>query len=299
MTKVKDRTKKPDTLWKEIIKDLFEDFISFFIEDLAKEINFSKGVEFLDKELSKLSSKGETKNRDADTLVKVFLKNGEEKWVLVHIEVQGYKEEDFSKRMYTYYYRILDRYGKDITAIAILTDENKDFKPNKYEKEFYGTKLVYEYNSFKILGKSEKELKENKNPFAMIILAGLYVIKSKKITDEKKKFLFKMTLAKLLRDKKYSAEKRRSIFIFIESIIKLPSKLELQFEKETDNLFDEEETMPLTVEDMNIFQVKKDMAVMEKSIKIAKEMFKNGLPLEMISKCVEITIKELKKILKK
>ena len=57
--------------------------------------------------------------------------------------------------------------------------------------------------------------------------------------------------------------------------------------------------MPLTVEDMNIFQVKKDMAVMEKSIKIAKEMLKNGLPLEMISKCVEITIKELNKILKK
>ena len=72
----------------------------------------------------------------------------------------------------------------------------------------------------------------------MIVLAGLYVIKSKEITNEKNKFLFKMTLAKLLRDKKYSAEKRRSIFIFIESIIKLPSKLELQFEKETDNLFD-------------------------------------------------------------
>ncbi len=299
MTKIKDKIKQPDTLWKEIIKDLFEDFITFFIEDLAKEIDFSKGVEFLDKELSKLSSKGETKNRDADTLVKVFLKNGEEKWVLVHIEVQGYKEEDFSKRMFTYYYRILDRYGKETTAIAILTDENKDFKPNKYEKEFYGTELNYKYNSFKILGKSEKELKENKNPFAMIILAGLYVIKSKKITDEKKKFLFKMTLAKLLRDKKYSAEKRRSIFIFIESIIKLPSKLELQFEKETDNLFDEEETMPLTVEDMNIFQVKKDMAVMAEKTRTAKEMLKDGLGLDKIAKYVGLKLEELKKLLKK
>ncbi len=135
MTKVKNKAKKPDTLWKEIIKDLFEDFITFFLENLAKEINFSKGFEFLDKELSKLSSNAEAINRDADLLVKVFLRNGKEKIVLIHIEVQGYKDENFPQRMFTYYYRILDKFEKDITAIAVLTDGDKNYNPNKYEKE--------------------------------------------------------------------------------------------------------------------------------------------------------------------
>ncbi len=302
MSKLKDKIKKSDTLWKEIIKDLFEDFITFFIEDLAEEIDFSKGIDFLDKELATLTSKSENINRDADALVKVYLKNGEEKWVLVHIEVQGYIDKVFPKRMFTYYYRILDKFDKKITAIAILTDENKNYKPSSYQEIFYGTKLLYEYNSFKILDKTEEELKANKNPFALIILAGLYVIKSKKTKDEQKKYNFKYTLIKLLKERECSKEKRRSLFIFIESIIKLSTKFELQFEKDVKKIFKEEVSMPLTVEDMNIFQVKKDIAIkadrMERNIEIAKEMLKNGLPLEMISKCVKVTMKELKKLLK-
>jgi len=303
MSKVKDKIKKPDTLWKEIIKDLFEDFISFFIEDLAKEIDFSKGIDFLDKELAILTSKSENINRDADTLVKVYLKNGEEKWVLIHIEVQGYNDDFFSERMFIYYYRILDRFKKKITAIAILTDENKNFKPNKYQEEFYGTELIYKYNSFKILDKTEEELKANKNPFALIILAGLYVIKSKKIKDEQKIYNFKYALVKLLKEREYSKQKRRSLFIFIESIIKLSSKFELQFEEDVKKIFNEEVSMPLTVEDMNIFQVKSDIkankAVTNRNIEISKKMIKDGLGLDLIAKYVGLKVSELKKLLKK
>ena len=298
----KDKIKKPDTLWKEIIKDLFEDFITFFIEDLAKEIDFSKGIDFLDKELATLTSKSENINRDADALVKVYLKNGEEKWVLVHIEVQGYIDKEFPKRMFTYYYRILDKFDKKITAITILTDGNKNYNPNCYQESFYGTELNYKYNSFKILDKTEEELKENKNPFALIILAGLYVIKSKKTKDEQKKYNFKYTLIKLLKERKYSKEKIRSLFIFIESILKLSLKFELQFEKNVKKIFKEEVSMPLTVEDMNIFQVKSDIkannAVKADRLEIAERMLKDGLPLEMISKCIKVTMKELKKLLK-
>ena len=299
MTKAKDKTKKPDTLWKEIIKDLFEDFITFFIEDLAKEIDFSRGVEFLDKELFKLSSKAENPNRDADLLVKVFLKNGKEKIVLIHIEVQGYKDENFPKRMFTYYYRILDMFEKEITAIAVLTDGDENYKPDKYEREYNETKILYKYRTYKILDQIEKDLIKNTNPFALVVLAGLYTIKSSKTKIEKKKLEFKVKLIRLLKENKYSKEKRRSLFIFIESIIRLSEKLGLQFEKEAEKIFEEGENMALTIEDTNLFQIKTEMAREEKAIEIAKEMLKNGLPLEMISKCVKVTIKELKKLLKK
>jgi len=303
MTKPKDKTKKPDTLWKEIIKDLFEDFITFFIPALAKEIDFSKQVTFLDKELFKLSSKAENPNRDADLLVKVFLKNGKEKIVLIHIEVQGYKDEKFPKRMFTYYYRILDMFEKEITAIAVLTDGDKNYKPDKYEREYNETKILYKYRTYKILDQIEKDLIENTNPFALVVLAGLYTIKSSKTKIEKKKLEFKVKLIRLLKENKYSKEKRRSLFIFIESIIRLSEKLGLQFEKEAEKIFEEGENMSLTIEDTNLFQIKTEMAeergIIVGKIETAKNMLKDGLGLELIAKYVGLKVAELKKLLNK
>jgi len=55
-----------------------------------------------------------------DKLVKVFLKDGSEKYILVHVEVQSHKGKgDLSARMFTYFYRVKDKYGVPITAIAI------------------------------------------------------------------------------------------------------------------------------------------------------------------------------------
>lgn len=49
--------------------------------------------------------------------------------------MQGYRDKDFAKRMFTYFYRILDKYGKPVTAIAIFTGSDKNFHPNSYEYE--------------------------------------------------------------------------------------------------------------------------------------------------------------------
>jgi hypothetical protein len=54
-----------------------------------------------------LKRDAEIGKRLADVLVKVFLKDGSEKWLLIHIEVQGYYEKEFGRRMFIYNYRIL------------------------------------------------------------------------------------------------------------------------------------------------------------------------------------------------
>jgi len=41
----------PDQLWKAIIESLFEDFMYFFYDKDADQIDFLKGYEFLDNEL--------------------------------------------------------------------------------------------------------------------------------------------------------------------------------------------------------------------------------------------------------
>ena len=50
-------------------------------------------------------------------------KNNQETWLLIHIEVQGTRETDFSERMYVYNYRTYDRYRRPVASLAVLTDE--------------------------------------------------------------------------------------------------------------------------------------------------------------------------------
>ena len=82
--------------------------------------------------------------------------------------------------MFQYYYRILDKYAKPITAFAIFTDNNKVFKPSFYEREFLGTWVYYGCNAFKIIEQDDAELMRSNNPFAMTVLSAKIAIISKR-----------------------------------------------------------------------------------------------------------------------
>lgn len=61
--------------------------------------------------------------------MKVWSRDGEEAWVLVHIEVQEGVEQAFAKRMYVYNYRIFDRYDKRVVSLAVLADRQPAWRP--------------------------------------------------------------------------------------------------------------------------------------------------------------------------
>ncbi len=99
--------KRDDLLWKAILEDIFDDFLRFFYKEAEQLFDISKGFEFLDKELEELFPIDEGSDiRYVDKLVKVYLNDGQEKWILVHVEVQGYRDSNFEERMFTYYYRL-------------------------------------------------------------------------------------------------------------------------------------------------------------------------------------------------
>jgi len=100
---------KTDKAWKIIINELFEQFIEFFIPEIYDFIDFSIKPKLLDNEFKALFPESESDDRRIDRLFEVKLKNGEEKWILLHIEIQSYEDKDFSKRMYHYYSRIFDK----------------------------------------------------------------------------------------------------------------------------------------------------------------------------------------------
>jgi predicted transposase YdaD len=177
--------KQDDILWKGIIEDMPTHFLQFFFPDAANVLDFNRGFDFLDKELEELFPVYNPNHpRFVDKLIKAFNKEGREEWILIHVEVQGYQDQEFSLRMYTYFYRLFDRYHKPITALAIFTDNNPGFNPRQFDYQFLGTSLSYKFNTYKILEQDEASLADHPNPFALVVLTVLQNIKTKKRSDE-------------------------------------------------------------------------------------------------------------------
>lgn len=235
---------RDDTLWKGILENLCADFLRFFFHDADKLLNIEKGFEFLDKELEQLFPSEEIDApKFVDKLVKVFTRTGKEEWILVHIEVQGYSDKNFAKRMFTYFYRILDKYAKPVTTIAIFTDRNKKYRPSVFEYEFLGTRNTFSFNTYKIIDQNEQSLSENDNPFSIVILTILLALKKKKLNDESL-FNLKYLLAKNLLKRKIEKKKIDDLLIFLHQYVRFAdSKYSIKFDKVIEELTENKRNM--------------------------------------------------------
>ncbi|WP_285059476.1 hypothetical protein [Pedobacter ginsengisoli] len=144
--------RKDDILWKGVLEDVFEDFLRFLSPEAESQLDLGRGFEFLDKELEQVfpPENDEYSPKVIDKLVKVFTRSGQEEWVLVHVEVQGQYQRDFARRMFTYFYRILDKYQRPITAYAIFTEGSLKERADTFESAFMGTSIRYTFNTYKI-----------------------------------------------------------------------------------------------------------------------------------------------------
>src|SRR4029077_14802574 len=106
-----------DTPWKNILDVYFQPFMEIFHPEAAAAIDWTKGYESLDKELNAITKDAEMGGCIVDKLMKVWRKDGNEIWVLLHIEVQDQWEAGFPERMFVYYYRLFDRYKKPIVSL--------------------------------------------------------------------------------------------------------------------------------------------------------------------------------------
>lgn len=184
-----------DTRWKDIIEKLFEDFVAFFLPDLFEEIDFTRKPEFLKQELHKILAVPEQEGtKITDSLVKLYLKNGNEQWVLIHVEVQGTHETNFSERMFTYYYRIFDKFQiKQVTSIAIFIGEDVPKNYNQFTNKYFGTEVSFKYNTYIVKKQDEAALWKKKNPFAIAVLAAFHIIKTKRDSDDRLELKLKIT----------------------------------------------------------------------------------------------------------
>ncbi|WP_198146049.1 hypothetical protein [Desulfonatronovibrio magnus] len=108
-----------------------------------------------------------------DKLVQVLRVAGEEGWVSVHIEVQGDPEDVFARRMFTYHYRLFDRYARPLASLAVLADDNTGWRPDSFGYEVFGCRMRLDFPVVKLLDWEPDldNLLESDNAFALVTAA--------------------------------------------------------------------------------------------------------------------------------
>ena len=239
---------KNDYLWKGVLEDIFDDFLRFMHPEADLIFDFKRGITFLDKELEQLfpsEVEDEFSVKIVDKLAKLYTCEGNEEWVLVHCEVQGEYNSDFPHRMFTYFYRILDKYGKRISAYAILTEKTQKARVESYVNEYLGTKLEYHYNVYKISQQSESDLLQSNNPFAMVVLTVRSILKNKRL-DDASLMEIKLALARRFLTMSLPKEKIRLIMNFLKSYIHFENtENNITFDREIQQITGNTKTMGL------------------------------------------------------
>ena len=232
-----------DSPWKEALDRYFEPFLAFFFPPAHADIDWARRYEMLDKELQKIIRTAKQGRRLVDKLVKVWLKNGEERWLLIHVEVQAGRERDFARRMLVYNYRIFDRYGQEMISLAVLADDDPDWRPSRYEYGRWGCRTGIEFRSVKLLDYAARwqALEADPNPFATVVLAHLKALETRRAPADRQ--AWKLRLAKGLYERGLAAEDVRQLVRFLDWLMELPPALQDLFEEEI-HRYEGEKQMP-------------------------------------------------------
>jgi hypothetical protein len=207
------------------------------------EIDWARGHEALDKEFQQVVREAEVGRRYVDKLVRVWTRDGAERWVLIHFEVQTTRELEFPRRMYVYNYRVFDRYNRPVASLAVLADEDPSWRPTAFRYDLFGCQPGIRFPIVKLLDFAAHEamLEASANPFAKVVLAHLKAQETQR--DPASRQVWKLRLVRGLYERGFNPRDVRELFRVIDWMLELPKVLEDLFWQEVDNL-QKERSMP-------------------------------------------------------
>jgi hypothetical protein len=219
-----------DNPWKSMIELYFRDFLQFFFPAIEADIDWSKPIRFLDKELQKVVRDAEIPKRYADKLVEVHRLSGQKALVICHIEVQSQEEGNFGARMYGYNYRLRDRYDCAVVSLAILADDSKTWRPHSFQDELWGCSTHFEFPAVKLLDYQSdwSALETSRNPFAVVVMAHLKTKASHNKPADREHWKYHLTT--MLYDQGYSQQDILELHNFLDWMMDLPAEFEQRFQ---------------------------------------------------------------------
>lgn len=221
-----------DSPWKLAIETYFQDFIAFFLPEAASAINWAVRPEFLEQELQQIIRDASLGKHIIDKLVKVQLREGGDRWLLIHVEVQSRHDPRFAQRMFTYHYRLYDLYQQEVVSLAILGDASATWRPQTFGYENFGCWLQFGYPTVKLRDYENHwdSLTQDFNPFATVVMAHLKTLST--VRDLEERCHWKTEIIKSLLDRNYSPQDIKNLFRFVDWLMELSPALEQRFQAE-------------------------------------------------------------------
>jgi predicted transposase YdaD len=221
-----------DSPWKDILETYFQSALELCFPQIARQINWGKGVQLLSKEFQKIVRRSELGRRSVDVLVQVWSVAGPEQWVLLHVEVQAQRDPEFPRRMFDYYSRICQRYNRPVASLAILADAQPRWKPARFQQALWGCESQLRFPVCKLLdlARAETRLLRNPNPFAIVVLAQIKALQTAGALRQRR--VWKATLAKLGHERGYSRRLILDLYTFVDWVMVLSPKLEREVDQE-------------------------------------------------------------------
>ena len=215
-----------DSPWKGAVEHAFPEFIAFYFPDTHRQIDWTRGHTFLDKELQQITHDAPTGRRHVDKLASVCRPSGEQEWVCVHIEIQGQHDTHFAERMFVYNYRIYDRHRRPVASLAVLADDDPAWRVSNFGFELFGCQHHLDFPVVKLtdLTNDLDTLLTHPNPFALVTAAHHLTRHTRR--NPENRFEAKRRLVRLLYARDWSRERILGFFGILDWMMRLPEDLD-------------------------------------------------------------------------
>ena len=215
-----------DTPWKTALTRYLPEFMAFYFPEAYAAIDWQKPHRFLDQELAQVVRDAGLGKRLVDRLVEVATVASGLQWVYIHIEVQGQRDKAFAERLFTYNYRLYDRYHRPVATLAVLADEQARWRPVHFGYDLFGCRHYLEFPVVKLLDYREKleGLLADPNPFALVTAAHLLTQQTRR--DPEARYAAKWRLARLLYERGWDKQRVIDLYMVIDWLLHLPDLLE-------------------------------------------------------------------------
>jgi hypothetical protein len=270
-----------DQLFKQLIHTFFAEFLELFFPEVYHSVDFTS-IMPLSEELFTDLIEGET--RRADIVIEARLKENET-LIVIHVEPQSYVQPEFQERMYQYFSLLYHKYRKPILPIAIFSyDENRSEK-NQFEISFpFFHVLTFQFLIIELRKMNWRHYIHSNNPIAAALISKMGYTKKERV-QVKKEFL------RMLVKMQINPAEMELINGFFESYLSLNEREEVELMAEIKQLNQEESEQILKLPNSWM-----EKGMQEEKRKIALQMLKEGLSVEIIARITELDYEEIEAI---
>jgi len=215
-----------DEAWKELLDEHLDQILGCFFPVVHAAVDWGRGIEWLDQELREMFPDSDVRTFRVDRLVKVRRTDGGEQWLLIHLEVQSFRESGFAERIYHYNHGIHRAWGRQPVSLVILADLEEGWKPEEYVHEELGCVTRFRFVRCKLLEEMERLEDDYRLP-AVAAKAQIGALRT--VGDPERRFEIRWRILRALYEHGFSAAEVRAAYRILSWMMRLPRDMQLTF----------------------------------------------------------------------